>query len=587
MTVHPHRLVRPQPHRFTHNANSAGAPLPQIPRRNSSTSSSPSIPPPPPPPRCSHPIESSVQDPKSAFREFPKERRLVRKKSGQLVKSSLKSSKSATRNSLSVVTLPQSSKSEPTTPMQKAVHFDAQLEHVKLFLAEQKPLAVSRDGSPTDDTSGTDSDFPKFIYGEADDRRSRKKLLIQPCNMPTTINPNSDVALESLSLTPDGMSILGRVRVRNIDFSKWIAVRFTFDSWQTTSEVTGRYVESLNSKFDRFSFTIRLNDILPRIEGKTFIMAIRYSVAGQDIWDNNDGQNYLATFTKCKAEAKASPTLSDEEAYTDMANLRSKLEKVSQSDDRSGPAFLAQQPRRESAPTDPDMACFRTSASLASRYDFAASLKSPWDPSKSPPIHHHHTAVKDIQPYTPRTCRGGYFDLTRTNCPYPSPTAFKWTPTNGSVQKVYSDNATFSPPLKFSSFPPADNSSRQMNGDNSHFIVDTGGDSELSTPSLFTPSSSRSSTPSPTEIFMDPLACNEDAQSLSPDTHYRQFINKYMFLIFFSNSYSSFPLDSASSLGKGPSLTNPQSTASHAPSLLLILKSFSLAILHVYRIRQQ
>ena len=630
MTVHPHRLS--QPRRFSHHANGAGAPLPLIPRRTTSrspitssfsfpklsssdssfTTSLSSI---PPPPRCdsdssssssspsngirptiysktlhSYPAEST-HSPKSTSREFPKEGRLVRKKSGQLVKSSLKSSKSATRNSLSVVTLPQSSKSEPTTPMQKAVHFDAQLEHVKLFLAEQKPLAVSRDGSPTDDTSGTDSDFPKFIYGENHDGRSRKKLLMQLCNMPSTINPNSDVALESLSLTPDGLSILGRVRVRNIAFSKWVAIRFTFDSWQTTSEVTGRYVESINSEFDKFSFTIRLNDLLARIEGKTFVMAIRYSVAGQDIWDNNDGQNYLATFTKCKAEATRPPTLSDEEACTDMADLRSKLERVSQSDDRSGPAFLAQ-PQRQSTPADPDMTSFRTSPSFASRYDFAASLKSPWGPSKSPPIHarnqsfpltglrtspslirwpqkssidvyspthspvptkpsmgsprdigddafcsvhHQHKAVEDdihIRPYTPRNYRGGYFDLTHANSPHPSPATFRRTPT-GSIQKVSSDNRA-SPPLEFSSFSPMDKISRQMsplNG-NTQFIVDTGGDSELSTPSLFTPSSSRSSTPSPTEIFMSP---HEDAQSLSPNTHYRQFINKYVIYVFFSS----------------------------------------------------
>jgi hypothetical protein len=116
-----------------------------------------------------------AQGAKFVFREFPKDlgNRLVCKKSGQLaqlVKSSLMISKSATRNTLSVVSVPQSSKDHS----QKAVHFDSQLEHVKLFLAEQKPLAVSRDGSPFDDTSGTDSDFPKSIFGECDERRSRK-----------------------------------------------------------------------------------------------------------------------------------------------------------------------------------------------------------------------------------------------------------------------------------------------------------------------------------------------------------------------------------------------------------------------------
>lgn len=528
MTFNSQRLARPQDRRFLHNANSAGAPLPLIPRRASSTPKSPSLPPSfsfprftssrsfsPSSPRDDSDSSSSsgirptvctkkmrgVRSPEAfapALRELPKERRLVRKKSGQLVKSSLKSSKSAPKN-LSIVTFPQSSKSEPTTPMQKAVHFDAQLEHVKLFLAEQKPLAVSRDGSPTDDTSGTDSDFPKFIYGEGDDRRSRKKLLMQLSNMPGTINPNSDVALENLSLTPDGMSILGRVRVRNLAFSKWLAIRFTFDSWQTTSEVTGRYVESLNSEFDRFSFTIRLNDILARIEGKTFIMAIRYSVAGRDIWDNNDGQNYLATFTKCKADATGSPALSDEEAYTDMADLRSKLEEVSQSDDRTGPAFLSQQPRPQSASVD-DMTCFRTSASFASRYDFAASLKSPWDPSKSSPSH----------------ARNQSFPLTG---PRTSPSLIHW-PQRCSIDVLPPKRSPV--PTKFNMGSPRDIGDDMF----THYQLEhIAVDSELSTPSLFTPSSSESSTSSPTELFMS----DEDAQSLSPDTHYRQFINKFCF----------------------------------------------------------
>ena len=475
-----------------------------------------------------------AQGAKSFFREFPKdlEGRLVCKKSGKLVKSSLKSSKSATRNSLSVVTFPQSSKSEPSTPSQKAVHFDSQLEHVKLFLAEQKPLAVSRDGSPTDDTSGTDSDFPRFIYGD-DDRNSRKKLHMHLCNMPCTINLNSDVVLQSLSLTPDGKSILGRVRVRNIAFFKCVAIRFTFDSWQTTSEVLGRYVESTNSEFDKFSFTIRLHDLLTRIEDKTLVMAIRYSVAGQDFWDNNNGQNYMATFTMTKVEPEATPTLSDQETPPDIADLRNKLEKMSQSEDRTGPAFLAEHSRRQSTPADLDTTCFRTSPSFGSRYDFAASMGSPRDIS---PIRQQRAVDDNIQPYTPRNHRRGYFDLTSAKRPRPIPAALRRPPPEtptGCIPKV--SNAAFHPSLGFSSFSPMHSSSRSIspyNGDSPNFNLDKGGDSELSTPSLFTPSSSRTSTPSPTDGFMSPLSCDENAQSLSPDTHYRQLINKYVFLCF-------------------------------------------------------
>ena len=47
-----------------------------------------------------------------------------------------------------------------------------------------------------------------------------------------------DVAVENIELV--GPTVEGVVRVRNIAFEKWIAVCFTLDKWQTTSEVTAR-----------------------------------------------------------------------------------------------------------------------------------------------------------------------------------------------------------------------------------------------------------------------------------------------------------------------------------------------------------
>ncbi|KAH9483585.1 Serine/threonine-protein phosphatase 1 regulatory subunit GAC1 [Psilocybe cubensis] len=556
----------------------------------------------------SHPGETSAQGAQSASAlcESFGEARLIRKKSGQLVKSSLKSSRSASRNNLSVFTFPQSSKSEPTTPTSKAVHFDSKLEHVKLFLAEQKPLAVSRDGSPTDDTSGTDSDFPRFIYGDEEDRRPRKKLVMQVANMPARINPYSDVALEELTLSGDGSSIYGKVRVRNLAFSKWVAVRFTFDAWQTTSEVTGKYCDSVDSDFDRFSFTIRLNDLLARIEGKTLVLAVKYSIEGKEMWDNNNGQNYMATFTKTKAtpppseEPRATPpprktTLSDDEASTDMADLRSKLEKVVQSNDRR-----PQVP----ASADATLSSFRGSSSFASRYDISASLKSSWNPEhQAQPLHSrtqsfpisaasrsssssipwpqkspsdpyafrhaapHHPAAystpapikskpaanlgspRDIgedafctvpprqnfeyedapfpvqQPRPVRNHQRGYFDISIS----PSPSFVKRTPPGTPREH---DELFVSSPQRYNSFPPLEPSrnvlppsmsalsSAGFRGVYREDVVD----SELSTPSMATPSSSRESTPSPTEMFG-----NESETGLSPDTHYRQFLNKFCF----------------------------------------------------------
>lgn len=283
---------------------------------------------------------------------------VIRKKSGQLVKSSLKASKPVIRGSLSVVTGAVASKSEPATP--KAVHFDSHLEHVKLFLAEQKPLAVSRDGSP-DDTSGTDSDFPPFIFGPSSDDQKRKKLVMQVVNMPTLVDQKADVALLELKLAPDTTNIVGKVRVRNISFHKWVAVRFTFDAWQTTSEVTGKYVQSVDN-FDIFGFSIKLDDLMARIDGKTLILAVRYSVSGQEFWDNNRGQNYLATFSKTTIPVEKPPVSSElsAPAGANVADLRDRLEKVVRGRERE---------RVQNSAKKKD--------SLLSRYDLTSSLKEP------------------------------------------------------------------------------------------------------------------------------------------------------------------------------------------------------------------
>ncbi|KAM6500949.1 putative phosphatase regulatory subunit domain containing protein [Amanita muscaria] len=226
-----------------------------------------------------------------------KQARLIRKKSGQLVKPSLKSPSSCLKPDLSVMTLGKSSKSEPSTPtLAKAVHFDTQLEHVKLFLSQQRPLAVSRDGSPTDDTSGTESDFPSFIYGFCNDKKATRAISMHVTNMPLSVNKSLDVALETLSLTSQGSSLTGQVRLRNITYNKVLNVRFTFDNWSTMNEVAGRYLERIDAEFDRFVFNIRLRNLL--LEGKKMIFALRYTANGREIWDNNMGQDYIASFSR-------------------------------------------------------------------------------------------------------------------------------------------------------------------------------------------------------------------------------------------------------------------------------------------------
>ena len=138
-----------------------------------------------------------------------------------------------------------------------------------------------------------------------------------------------NVHLEGIQLkssTAASPAVTGYILVRNVAFEKSVAVRFTLDSWQTTSEVSARHQASLASlpdeflrssspasfgptisnltpkspEWDRFSFTIKLEDYAQHLDQKTMWLVVRYSVPGDDghheWWDNNGGANYKLGF---------------------------------------------------------------------------------------------------------------------------------------------------------------------------------------------------------------------------------------------------------------------------------------------------
>ncbi|GAA5932594.1 uncharacterized protein JCM15063_002149 [Sporobolomyces koalae] len=233
---------------------------------------------------------SSVTSSSTVDDEHPsrKPTMMVRKKSGELVRPSLKTD--GMRRDFSK---PRSAPATPLCP--KYVHFDTQLEHVKHFLAQQRPAAVSRNGSPVE--TETEDEPEAFPFPAMATAQAGKVKLVLP-NFPARPPTENDAYVESLDMASDGKSIRGIVRVRNLAFEKWVAVRFTLDHWQTVSEVSADHHESMGQGTDRFIFTIKLQDLLARIEEKTMYLAVRYTTAGREIWDNNDGQNYRIEFKK-------------------------------------------------------------------------------------------------------------------------------------------------------------------------------------------------------------------------------------------------------------------------------------------------
>ncbi|ORY91406.1 putative phosphatase regulatory subunit-domain-containing protein [Syncephalastrum racemosum] len=163
----------------------------------------------------------------------------------------------------------------------KSVRFcDTKLENIRFFLKTQKPSAV-RLGDP--------SSLPLACPS------CREQVELKYPNWPTIRTPaiQSVIRIESLQLDKNDNILLGRCRVANLAFEKHVTVRYTTDYWKSFHETEALYREPIGSSantWDRFSFTIRLDDCAsPNI---TVYLALKYTVNDNEFWDNNDGANY-------------------------------------------------------------------------------------------------------------------------------------------------------------------------------------------------------------------------------------------------------------------------------------------------------
>lgn len=162
---------------------------------------------------------------------------------------------------------------------------------------------------------------------------------------------HANIFLESLTYTPKStfgapQGLSGALLVRNIAYEKQVAVRFTLDDWQTTSEVSARHVTSLHAlpatfpalsqsltygdvaqavsstsaagasgvpQWDRFGFTIKLEDYAANLSKRKMYLVARYianpATGPVESWDNNMGRNYKVAF-KDTTPAPAPPSSS-------------------------------------------------------------------------------------------------------------------------------------------------------------------------------------------------------------------------------------------------------------------------------------
>lgn len=251
--------------------------------------------------------------------QMPVSPSIIRKKSGELVKSSLKLS-SLVRNK----SMPESSMKSAAAQAIKNVHFDQKLEHVRHFLNSDRPQAVA-DGSVKprphhhnhngvgtfqwrDDDSSSDEDdlrkgYDKYI-ARTEWSMSTPNFPAVPGPKPHSSEPDPMVYLENLFLSADKNNLVGHVAVKNIAFEKQVNVRYSLDYWQTVSQVDATYNDDARKKlrdmgYDRFTFSINMN-LLPQhiLTQKPMHLCVRYTANGTEYWDNNGFQNFQLDFKR-------------------------------------------------------------------------------------------------------------------------------------------------------------------------------------------------------------------------------------------------------------------------------------------------
>ncbi|KAJ3036402.1 hypothetical protein HDV00_002769 [Rhizophlyctis rosea] len=134
-------------------------------------------------------------------------------------------------------------------------------------------------------------------------------------NFPPSLSPlpqSKNVGVERVYL--DGRTLVGIVRVRNLAFEKRVVVRYSFDLWNSVGEVVGKWHGGVLGEggVDRFLWSVGVGACFSGeesgdIAGKRVMQfAVRYEVAGQVFWDNNDGKNYEVEFVRTRIPSPSS-----------------------------------------------------------------------------------------------------------------------------------------------------------------------------------------------------------------------------------------------------------------------------------------
>ena len=181
---------------------------------------------------------------------------------------------------------PRRPRTPPGTPSRKTVRF---ADALGLDLETVRHILELDPGCPS-------PPIPSLNLDGACQRNVKSVLRFcfdQPGGRPDFLHRlyTQNICLENVVVSD--MTVVGTIKVRNLNYNKEVRVRYSWDCWSSHCNVLAVYVAgSCDGPTDRFSFAFTVPRSHTGLGDKVFF-AVFYQVGGQVYWDNNIGHNYL------------------------------------------------------------------------------------------------------------------------------------------------------------------------------------------------------------------------------------------------------------------------------------------------------
>jgi protein phosphatase 1 regulatory subunit 3A/B/C/D/E len=96
-----------------------------------------------------------------------------------------------------------------------------------------------------------------------------------------------NVSLENVIIRESESTVVGTVKVKNLDFHKEVCIRSTYDGWKSQTDTFCTYSKIVGASgayviYDTFSFKLTLPP-----HSRTLEFCVCYRAGGKEFWDNN------------------------------------------------------------------------------------------------------------------------------------------------------------------------------------------------------------------------------------------------------------------------------------------------------------